>query len=135
MSGTDVSIWMPFYVGDHLKETGHLSAMEQGVYLLLQLQYWSTGKPLPDNNERLTRIARVSKKEWAEVRDVMAEFFVIADGVWCHRRLDEQLVKAHKNKARRTEIARNAAEARWHPDDAPSNASSNANGMPEAFFE
>jgi len=131
MSGSDVTIWMPLYIGDHLKETGDLSAMEVGAYIRLQVQYWSTQKPLLDDDERLARVSGLTPKEWRNVRDVMTEFFDVADGIWRHVRLDKLLMEAHANKKRTVARARHAAKKRWEKNDAPSNAT----GMPEAEFD
>ena len=82
--------WMPLYVADYLKDTGHLSAAEHGAYLLLIMHYWSTGG-LPKEDRRLAAIARMSPKEWSESRDTIAEFF--GDG-WKHGRIERQLLEA-----------------------------------------
>jgi uncharacterized protein YdaU (DUF1376 family) len=35
--------YMPFFVGDHLRDTRHLTTEEQGAYLLLIFEYWTKG--------------------------------------------------------------------------------------------
>lgn len=82
--------YMPLYVADYLQDTGHLSALEHGVYLLLIMHYWSNGG-LPNDDRRLARIARVNLKQWLRVRQTVADFF---DRDWTHVRIDVELAHA-----------------------------------------
>ncbi len=54
--------WMPIYWGDHLRDTMHLTAEGHGAYLLLIAAYWTTGKPLPDDDDHLMTVARLSPR-------------------------------------------------------------------------
>ena len=81
------SIWMPFYTGDYMKDTIHLTNAEHGAYCRSIFYYWNKGEPL------------TSKELWSicgkEVDTVSA--FYIEDkenGLWHHRRIDEELTKA-----------------------------------------
>lgn len=82
--------WMPLHIETYLADTGYLTAAEHGAYMLLIMTYWRDGG-LPDDERLIARIARMSKDEWAESRDVLASFF--KDG-WRHSRIDEELAKA-----------------------------------------
>jgi uncharacterized protein YdaU (DUF1376 family) len=97
--------YMPFFVGDYLKETGHLKAEEHGVYLLLIMHYWVKGS-LPNDDEQLARIGKVTPSKWKNMREIINAFFY--DG-WHHESLDEQLAKA----AAKVEQTRLAATSRW----------------------
>lgn len=119
-------VWMPLYVADYLADTGHLSCLEHGAYLLLIMHYWRNGG-LPDDDVKLARIAKCTPKEWGLVRPTVSEFF--ADG-WCHKRIDNELVQANENAERNAQRARQAAEKRWGK-----HCSSNAPSMPEAVLE
>ncbi len=105
--------WMPLYVADYLRDTGHLSTEEHGAYLLLLMHAWANSGALPDDDERLRRIARMDAKPWRASRHVLRAFFTAADGTLRHKRVDEEIVRATENQERRTQKARRAADARW----------------------
>lgn len=90
----ETSTWMPFYVSDYLKDTMHLSTQEHGAYLLLIMHAWTRDGALPSDEARLTRIAGLTPKEWKASRDVILEFFTLADGAYRHARIDRELGKA-----------------------------------------
>lgn len=94
--------YIPIYVADYLADTAHLSAAEHGAYLLLIMNYWQRGKPLPAADDRLARIARMSNEEWAASKATLAEFFEEIDGEWTHARIERDLdgVKSKSDKAR-----------------------------------
>lgn len=66
--------WMPLYVADYLADTGHLSTLEHGAYMLLIMHYWQTGG-LPDDDRKLARIARLQLDQWQEIRDTIRFLF------------------------------------------------------------
>lgn len=82
--------WMPFFVGDYLADTQHLSPAQHGAYMLLIFHYWQTGG-LPDEDAQLARIARCTPGEWRKMRAVLAAFF---EPGWKHGRVEKELAKA-----------------------------------------
>lgn len=94
---------MPIHLGDYHRDTGHLRASEHGAYLLLMFHYWSTGS-LPENDDHLAAIARMSRSEWNKHRDTIQAFF--KEG-WKHGRIDYDLEKARNI----SEAAREAGKA------------------------
>jgi uncharacterized protein YdaU (DUF1376 family) len=82
--------WMPFYVGDYLRDTMHLSTVEHGAYCLLLFYYWNTGA-LPDDDRHLARIARMTLRQWRQHRPTLQTFFY--DG-WKHKRVESELSRA-----------------------------------------
>ena len=128
---------MPLYIGDYLRDTLGLSRADHGSYLLLIMAYWSNGGPLPDDDDCLREIARCDRQDWARCRGLMLRFFSKQDGVWAHKRVDEELDAAHKRK----EKAQKSAQSRWeqHQADAQPDAqvmlgscSSDAQAVPES---
>jgi uncharacterized protein YdaU (DUF1376 family) len=82
--------WMPFYVGDYRSDTGHLSTVQHGAYILLILHYWAKGG-LPDDDQELANITRLPLDEWLSHRRVLKRFFY--DG-WKHKRIEAELRRA-----------------------------------------
>lgn len=99
--------FMPFYVSDYLADAAHLSTLEHGAYMLLIMNYWQRAEALPDNDRKLARLARLTDEQWSSMREDMAEFFDIADGLWKHGRIEHELDKARA----KLEQARNAGKA------------------------
>lgn len=122
--------WMPLYIPDYLADTGHLSTIEHGAYLLLIMHYWQN-RGLPSDESRLARICRMTPDEWADARETLAGFF---DDQWRHKRIDDELSTAE----RRYEVRKNASDMghkkRWGVvrDETPTVCQSDANGMPMA---
>ena len=88
---------MPLYVGDYLADTAGLSAEEHGAYLLLIMNYWTNGGPLPDDDARLSRIAACDPARWPSIRSVVSRFFKITRGLWKHKRIDAEIARAEAN--------------------------------------
>jgi len=81
------------HLGDYAKDTLHLSMLEHGAYRLLLDRYYATEKGIPADQAH--RLARARTRDEREAVDaVLAEFFVLTDGVWCNRRADEEVAKA-----------------------------------------
>jgi uncharacterized protein YdaU (DUF1376 family) len=128
MQKTD--IWMPLYIGDYLADTSRLTTEQHGAYLLLLMDYWRSGR-LPDNDQVLAQITKLSPDAWSNARAMLEQFFSIENGSWIHKRVEQELAQAVDNKAKNHQRAVDAANARWkkQQNDATSNANSNAQAM------
>lgn len=115
-----VKTWMPMYWGDYLRDTGHLSTAQHGAYLLLIGHYWTTSKSLPDNDDMLRQVTRMTPAEWKKARPVLAEFFTSEGGRWVHRRIEAEMLQASDKQAKRSARSSAAASARWSSRNAPS---------------
>lgn len=113
--------WMPLYVADYLADTGHLSTLEHGAYLLLIMHYWQNGG-LPAEDEKLARIARLRPAEWKKVRSTLVDMF---DAEWRHGRIDAELAKAQEVSSKRKAAGTAGASARYGKRIA------NANDLPK----
>jgi uncharacterized protein YdaU (DUF1376 family) len=88
---------MPIYWSSYHADTQHLSTVQHGAYLLLIGHYWSTGG-LPDNDQQLANITRLSPDEWLAHRATLQAFF--HDG-WHHKRIDAELVRHDELRLKR----------------------------------
>mgnify|MGYP003418748141 FL=1 len=100
--------WMPFYIGDYLADTGHLTTLEHGAYLMLIMHYWQKGC-LPADEKLIARVARLTPEQWAESRDILAMLF--GDG-WTHKRIDAELAKAAEIVGKRKTAAETGHQRR-----------------------
>jgi uncharacterized protein YdaU (DUF1376 family) len=99
------STWMPLYIGDYLRDTAHLGALESGAYLHLIMHYWETGG-LPSDDKSLARISKTTPGEWKEIRSTMEAFF---KNGWRHSRVESELSNARAN----LEAKKKASAVRW----------------------
>jgi uncharacterized protein YdaU (DUF1376 family) len=122
---------MPLNIGDYLRDTQRLSAEEHGAYLLLIMEYWVHGGPLPDDEKALKNLTKMTPHKWKKIRPRIAEFFEVKDGFWHHKRIDKELRQARKLKEKRRAQTAKATEARRvkrPPDD---NVTSDATSTPK----
>lgn len=89
--------WMPFYVGDYIAKTSHLSTTEHGAYLLLLFHCWANGS-IPTNDEQLARIVRMNGSDWQNIKSVVLAFFLPNGN---HKRISEEIEIASKISSRR----------------------------------
>lgn len=82
--------WMPLNVGDYLRDTAHLTALEHGAYMLLIMRYWQDGG-LPSDETLIRRYSLLTAEQWSEAKPVLVALF---DEGWKHKRIDAELAKA-----------------------------------------
>ena len=104
--------YMQFYVGDYLADTGHLTTVQHGAYLLLMLNYWRRGEALADDDARLSATVKMTKRVWLRNRQVLAEFFEVSDGVWRHKRIEKDLKKSGERSSKARESRMQALNER-----------------------
>lgn len=118
--------WMPLHIGAYLGDTMHLRTAEHGAYILLLMHYWRSG-PLPDDDRKLSGIARMTATEWEDVSDTIREFFVAEDGRLHQKRADAERARAQQISSKRADAARAMHEQKACKPDA--NAPANAEQM------
>jgi uncharacterized protein YdaU (DUF1376 family) len=95
------------HIGDFLKDTGHLSNDQMGVYLRMLWKYYLDEKPLKDDCESIAFAMRSDEKT---VHLILRHFFVLHEDGWRHNRCDKEIADFHQKK----EKAANSANARWN---------------------
>lgn len=79
------------HLGDYARDTGHLTALEHGIYTLLLDWYYINERPIPE--EKAFRIARGNREE---TESVLREFFTLTSEGWTHRRADREISEYHQ---------------------------------------
>lgn len=122
------------HLGDYVKDTAHLSLIEEGAYRRLLDVYYIREKPLPADRRECHRLARaVSKADIKAVDYVLVTFFKLSDEGFRHKRCDEEIAR-YKAKS---EAGKVGANARWshngrNANASPSHANGNAIAMPSS---
>jgi uncharacterized protein YdaU (DUF1376 family) len=106
------STWMPLFIGDYIRDTGHLTTTEHGGYLLLLMHAWTREGILPADDMRLRTIAKMDPKQWKVSGPVLLEFFRRDGDTYRHKRLDRELANANANTEQRRAAGKASAEAR-----------------------
>ena len=111
------------HVGDHLKDTAHLSMIEDGAYNRLLDLYYSRERPLPADVRECCKLARAKTKlERETVKLILKQFFTFEVDGFRHRRCDQEI---ERYKSKRTK-AKASADARWGNQDSASERNANA---------
>lgn len=88
--------YMPFYVGDYLADTTHLTTIEHGAYLLLLATMWRAGGSLPADDAKLARFARLTPAQWDRIKGSILSFFDMEDGEITQGRLTREMDRHSK---------------------------------------
>lgn len=110
------------HLGDYAKDTGHLSALEHGVYTLLLDWYYSNERPIPA--EKAIRIARGNPEE---TESVLREYFHLTAEGWVHHYADREIAEYH----RRAVINRATGKLGGRPRKNPEKTDSVSTANPE----
>lgn len=84
--------WMPFYIGDYLQDTGHLTTLQHGAYMLLIMHCWQKER-LPDSAAERAAIARLTPAKWEAIGGPVEAFFQ-ADGT--HKRVQKEIERSER---------------------------------------
>jgi len=85
----------PRHIGDYLRDTGHLTLLEHGVYSRLLDIYYAGDGPIQMDIETLSRkLSARTVEEKEAVRAILSEFFTLSEtGAWVNKRCEETLAK------------------------------------------
>jgi len=90
-------LWTDAYLGD----TTHLTTLEHGAYLLLLVTAWrARDNKLPDDDKLLARYTKLTPSQWARIKPIISQFFVIENGFWIQSRLMDEAaaVRQYRDK-------------------------------------
>lgn len=80
------------HLGDYVRDTAHLSMLEDGAYRRLLDAYYIREAPLPLTPRDVHRLTRAQSKQEREAVDtVLREFFVETPEGWRHTRCDREI--------------------------------------------
>jgi uncharacterized protein YdaU (DUF1376 family) len=109
---------MPLFIGDYLAGTSRLTTELHGAYMLLIMDYWMNG-PLPDNDQILASITKLTPDAWSVARPILRSFFSVVDGKWNHKRIEEELVSAMNKKRSKAESGSKGGRSKWGESGTP----------------
>lgn len=108
--------WMPLYISDHLADTMHLNAQQQGAYLLLLMHHWRAGS-VPNDEDQLSAIGRCDLHTWKKsVWPLLRAFFREQDGVLIQKRAAAERELAEELTDKRSKAGAEGAKKRWGRD-------------------
>jgi uncharacterized protein YdaU (DUF1376 family) len=81
---------MPWYIGDYLRDTAHLTTEQHGAYMLLIAHCWQHGA-IPSDDQGRATVAKLSARRWKTLSATILAFFN-EDGT--HRRITKELERA-----------------------------------------
>ena len=119
--------YYPHHIGDYLKDTAHLSMIEDGAYRRLLDLYYLHEAPLPADKKQVYRLARAaSAPEKKAVDTVLTEYFHLSPNGWTHKRCDAEIMRSRG----KSEKAKQSAASRWHGNsDEKRNANASSGAM------
>lgn len=83
-----------FHSGDYLRDTSHLSLVEDAIYRRCLDWYYTNESPLPNDFKKIARLIRASDfLEYVQI--VVTEFFVLSENGWSQNRCDDEIAIYH----------------------------------------
>jgi uncharacterized protein YdaU (DUF1376 family) len=105
--------FLPFYTGDYLRDTRHLSTSKHGIYLLLLMHCWDQKGPIPLDEQEAAGIANCrSTDEIEALRYILGKYFVRCEDGWYNDRMQREVDRADAISGARQSAGRAGANAR-----------------------
>jgi uncharacterized protein YdaU (DUF1376 family) len=99
------------HLGDYIRDTAHLSMLEEGAYRRLLDAYYVRELPLPADKRECCKLARCSNAaERKAVNAVLEEFFRLKSDGYHQKRADEQLAEYQAGEPDREAKRQNSKE-------------------------
>jgi uncharacterized protein YdaU (DUF1376 family) len=105
--------YMPFYTGDYLRDTRHLTPLKHGIYLLLLMHCWDQKGPVPLDEQEAAGIANCrSSDEIDSLKYILNRFFVQMDDGWYNKRMTNVIVSWEIISKKRSKAGKLSASIR-----------------------
>lgn len=86
--------YVDMHIGDYAEATGHLSALEDGMYWRMLRKYYATERPLPREVEKIQRLVGAKTAEEIDaVAAVLSDFFSLESDGWHQVRCDQVIAE------------------------------------------
>ena len=119
------------HIGDYIKDTAHLSFVEDSAYRKLLDKYYADETPIPNDLPALLRLVRARSKEEKEaVSIVLEEFFTSTDAGWTHKRCDAEIAIFQEKSAKAASAAHKRCGHSGNADDMRTHSERTAKAMP-----
>jgi len=105
--------YMPFYTGDYLRDTRHLSPMKHGVYILALTHCWDSRGPMPLDEQECSGICNCrSADEVDALRYILDRYFVRMDDGHYNKRIAEEVARCERLSKTFSDAGLRSAEVR-----------------------
>lgn len=105
--------WYPFWQGDYIEATTHLSMIEDGAYIRLLNTYYAKER-LPSSRRRLYAICRATSRIERRAVDFIVEtYFTVQGDRLFHKRAETVIADRRHFYAEQTRKAKLGGQARW----------------------
>ncbi len=77
--------------------TESFTVTERGIFMVLLDQYYfhrASGWDIPDNEQKLAKLARCTVNEFHKARPALLKYFDIVDGIWVKPEVDKEVKEA-----------------------------------------
>lgn len=118
--------FMPFYTGDYLRDTRHLTPEEHGIFVLLLAYCWDQKGPIPlDERKQCGIVNARSGGEIESLRRVLGEFFIRMDDGHYNKRMQREVERSEAISRDRSEAGKRGflAKAKQLPSKSQASAS------------
>lgn len=102
--------YIKFHLGDYERDCVELSPLQDGMYFRLMRWYYSTGRPIPNDLDRVyRRLHALSVEEQMATRYILENFFMLDGPVWRQKRIEQEL----SQWITRSDAGKESANKRW----------------------
>lgn len=92
--------YYPHHIGDYLRDTAHLTPLEDGIYRRLLDVYYASEKPLPQETQWVCKLVRArTTDEIDAVVEVLRQYFTKTPDGWHNKRADVE-IRAHYRRVK-----------------------------------